>query len=145
MELFIFLSTVLYGIGAAAMLALSALVFGGSRLVIKEKTEQAYNIRLYRIYFGLFYLGIGLFFAALAYSQLRHEGRDFSLVAFGLFIYTLLGSATLSKNKRLVKNPDMAKETNQISEKEATAFGFMMLGFYLLLPAIILVWAFVFS
>lgn len=142
MEFFAFASFVLYSVSAVFMFAISLLVFRGSKYVITDKIKQYYNIRLCKLYFGSFYLIWSLFAAALAY--LRFIGANVSsLIPLAFFLYALFGSFMLSRNKRLMKNPDMIEETHQITYKEAMTSGWIMLGSYLLLPVLILVWAFV--
>ena len=144
MEFFAFASFVLYSVCAVLMFVISMLAFCGNRYVISERTRQYYNVRLCKLYFGLFYLGLSLIAAALAYLHFKRTNVSL-LIPLIFLLYGILGSVMLSKSKRLMKNPDMTEETHQITYKEAMTRGWMMLGFYLVLPVLILVWAFVFQ
>ena len=144
MNIFTFASFVLYCSIAIGSLIYSMLLFCESKRVIKEKIRQYYHVRLYRLHFGFFYLGFSLFSAALAYVVFIDANLNMIIVVLYM-AYAIGGSILLTKNKHLVKNPDIKHDVNQLDDNEIKTRGSILLCGYLLLPVLFLIWAFAFN
>ena len=143
MNIFTFASFVIFCGIAIGSFIYSILLFCGSKRVIKEKIRQYFHVGLYRLHFGFFTLGYSIFSAAIAY--VIYIDANFSTIIMILHIaYAVVGGFLITKNKRLIKNPDKKYDVNQMDENEIKTHGSLMLCSYLVLPVLFLIWAFAF-
>ena len=140
MNIFTFVSFVLFCGVAVGMFIFSVLVFSGSKLVYDEKMKKRYHVNLFRLHNGFFYLGYSLFAAAAAYLTYVEASGGMILTTIFL-VYGIGGSIHLSKSKRLVKDPGVVIGQYEIPDNQILSRGLMLIGFYMLLPVLFLVGA----
>ena len=142
MNVFAFASFVLMCVATASMAVLSLLVFCGSRLVITEKMRQDFHVKPYKLHVGLYYLSLAILSASMAYILFNEAGLS-GILIFAYMVWGFVGSIYFQKSRRYKKNPEATTEPPQITDSQAKSTGLLMIGMYMALPVLVLVYAFI--
>ena len=145
--IFTFASMVIYCVIAIGAFVYSMLLFCDSKLAINDSERQYFNVRLYRLHFGFFFLGASLAAAAIAYLQfLEARSSAIDIVVLMFEFYGIFGTIFLSRDKRMKKNTDLAyvTDSNQLDDDKITRRDLLMIFGYLLPSVLLLIWILVF-
>ena len=147
MNIFSFASLIILSGLAVYSLVVSVLTFCGNKRVITEKVQRRYHVKTYRLYSGFLHLGDSLFTAAAAYFSFIDVSWSMIIILIIILIimtYGIAGSIYLLKNKHLIKDSGVVidiDDMNEMTDDQIKARGSLMLGYYMLLPVLILIGA----
>ena len=147
MNLYTFVSLVLFSAAAVFALVFSVLTFCGNKRIIDEKVQQRYHVRSYRLHNGFFFLGYSLFAATIAY--LSFIDTSWIMIIKLIFVaYGIAGAMYLLKSKHLIKDPSVVidinyfiNELNEMTDKQIKARCLLAFGVFMLFPVTILIGA----